>query len=314
MDQQVIGVPLYARGSAMFRTELNLIVELTNLRKRKAILDADRASHTACAPNSDDDQQIDADIEFLEDELTSLGGQKAAELAADAQGHVAAAMNATSPDSAERLLFIKLLARIEAEIASITYASSHNFDALSVASPQVANSSLSSASEVTAQDSASSSSSSCTTVASSPQDMPSPASDPENAPEELLRALAERVQRRVPLPAGALLSEDAMRKFAVNKVGLRVLACDGGAGCKFEAKVGKFGPVAMYKDLAVRIDKVYVDRTTKNCFDGTESAEAWSLAQLLSEYRDLRECLARSAAPAAPKSCGGAKRHLSLDL
>ncbi len=81
MAQHVIGVALHARGPAMFLTELNLIVELTNLRNQKAILDANRASQFVPALISSDDQQIDADIKFYEDELTSLGGPRAAELA-----------------------------------------------------------------------------------------------------------------------------------------------------------------------------------------------------------------------------------------
>ena len=290
MDQQFIGVALHARGSAMFRTELNLIVELTNLRKRKAILDADRASHTACAPNSDDDQQIDADIKFYEDELTSLGGQRAAELATDARGLVAAAMEATSADLAERLLFITLLDRIDAEIANHHYTSGINLQAqppVSQTSPEAANSSPSSASEVTAQCPASSSSDS--TQASSAQLMSSPESDLETDSESnalLRKGLATRVRGRARLAAGAPMTEKAMRDFAFGKIGLSVVKQPNGHAL-FEVKVGKLQPVAVYKALAPLINEAYVDGTTKNKFDSTDSAEAWALAQLVSEYRNL---------------------------
>ena len=289
MDQQFIGVALHARGSAMFRTELNLIVELTNLRKRKAILDADRASHTACAPNSDDDQQIDADIKFYEDELTSLGGQRAAELATDARGLVAAAMEATSADSAERLLFITLLDRIDAEIANHHYTSGINLQAqppVSQTSLEAANSSPSFASEVTAQCPASSSSDS--TQASSAQLMSSPESDLEtDITNALLRQeLATRVRGRVRLAAGAPMTEKAMRDFAFGKIGLSVVK-QPDVQAYFEVKVGKLQPVAVYKALAPLINEAYVKDTTKNKFDSTDSAEAWDLAQLVSEYRNL---------------------------
>jgi hypothetical protein len=289
MDQQFIGVALHARGSAMFRTELNLIVELTNLRKRKAILDADRASHTACAPNSDDDQQIDADINFYEDELTSLGGQRAAELATDARGLVAAAMEATSADSAERLLFITLLDRIDAEIANHHYTSGINLQAqppVSQTSLEAANSSPSFASEVTAQCPASSSSDS--TQASSAQLMSSPESDLEtDSTNALLRQeLATRVRGRVRLAVGAPMTEKAMRDFAFGKIGLSVVKQPDGHAL-FEVKVGRLQPVAVYKALAPLINEAYVDGTTKNKFDSTDSAEAWALAQLVSEYRNL---------------------------
>jgi len=288
MDQQFIGVALHARGSAMFRTELNLIVELTNLRKRKAILDADRASHTACAPNSDDDQQIDADIKFYEDELTSLGGQRAAELATDARGLVAAAMEATSADAAERLLFITLLDRIDAEIANHHYTSGINLQAqppVSQTSLEAANSSPSFASEVTAQCPASSSSDS--TQASSAQLMSSPESDLETDSNALLlQRLATRVRGRECLAAGAPMTEKAMRDFAFGKIGLSVVK-QPDVQAYFEVKVGKLQPVAVYKALAPLINEAYVKDTTKNKFDSTDSAEAWDLAQLVSEYRNL---------------------------
>ena len=289
MAQHVIGVALHARGPAMFLTELNLIVELTNLRNQKAILDADRASQTDPALISSDDQQIDANIKFYEDELTSLGGQRAAELATDARGLVAAAMEATSADSAERLLFIPLLARIDAEIANFHYTSGINLQAqppVSQTSPEAANSSPSSASEVTAQCPASSSSDS--TPASSAQLMSSPESDLEtDSTNALLRQeLATRVRGRVRLAVGAPMTEKAMRDFAFGKIGLSVVKQPNGHAL-FEVKVGKLQPVAVYKALAPLINEAYVDGTTKNKFDSTDSAEAWALAQLVSEYRNL---------------------------
>ena len=290
MAQHVIGVALHARGPAMFLTELNLIVELTNLRNQKAILDADRASQTDPALISSDDQQIDADIKFYEDELTSLGGQRAAELATDARGLVAAAMEATSADSAERLLFIPLLARIDAEIANFHYTSGINLQAqppVSQTSLEAANSSPSFASEVTAQCPASSSSDS--TPASSAQLMSSPESDLETDSESnalLRKGLATRVRGRARLAAGASMTEQAMRDFAFRKIGLSVVKQPDGHAL-FEVKVGKLQPVAVYKALAPLINEAYVKDTTKNKFDSTDSAEAWDLAQLVSEYRNL---------------------------
>ncbi len=117
--------------------------------------------------------------------------------------------------------------------------------------------------------------------------MSSPESDLETDSNELLlQGLATRVRCRARLDAGAPMTEKAMREFAFGKIGLTVLKLPDGQ-VLFEVKVGKLQPVAMYKALAPLINEAYVDRTTKNTLDSTDSAEAWALDQLVSEYRNL---------------------------
>ena len=98
-----------------------------------------------------------------------------------------------------------------------------------------------------------------------------------------------------------------MRLFSTGKIGLRVITLERGAGFKFEVKVANFQPVAVYKALAHLVNEAYVKGATKNHFDSTESEEAWALAQLVSEYRDL----VGLDAPAKPRV--SVKRQLKVE-
>ena len=60
-----------------------------------------------------------------------------------------------------------------------------------------------------------------------------------------------------------------------------------GNGVAARSQLGTYQPILVYKALAHLVNEVYVKGTTKNRLDSTESEEAWALAQLLSEYRDL---------------------------
>ena len=302
----VAGVALHPGGPAMFFTELSMIVELSKLLEQKAKLDAGAAV-------TDEVRQMHADILFYKNDLAPLSTHEAAVSAAAARPTVQAALDDTSVSPDCRGLLSALLARIDAEIAN---SESHDESSLGLEAqppvaqpiPEAASSSPSSnASVATTQCSASSSSGS--TLASPPQDISSPGSDcdPQNAPNELLLQLARKVQSRVPLPAGAPMSGEAMRLFATGKIGLRVITLERGAGFKFEVKVANFQPVAVYKALAHLVNEAYVKGATKNHFDSTESEEAWALAQLVSEYRDL----VGLDAPAKPRV--SVKRQLKVE-
>ncbi len=67
----------------------------------------------------------------------------------------------------------------------------------------------------------------------------------------------------------------------VGKLGLSVVALKDG-GAVFQVKLDAHTPVAVFKAL---LNGAYVKGTTTNRFEPTESAEAWALAQLVSEYR-----------------------------
>jgi hypothetical protein len=77
------------------------------------------------------------------------------------------------------------------------------------------------------------------------------------------------------------MTVDEMRTFADGKLGLTVVALKD-RGTVFQVKLDTHTPVAVFKAL---LNGAYAKGTTTNRFEPTESAEAWALAQLVSEYR-----------------------------
>ena len=291
MAEEVVGVArhvaLHAGRPCMFMTELSVIHEMDRLLKQKAEFDRgaslDRLASDSVSPHDNGSyQQNHVDIAHYRNELTSLGTQEAAGLAAAALVVVQAALNATPSVSSEcRDLLLGLLSRINAEIANPQVASSLYLEAQSVA-PSPASATSSPLSAVSATASISEASSSISALVSSPEDTSSPDSVLETVcpdePLEVLAAMARSWQRRAP---GGAMTVDAMRTFADGKLGLTVVALKDG-GAVFQVKLDAHTPVAVFKAL---LNGAYVKGTTTNRFEPTESAEAWALAQLVSEYR-----------------------------
>ena len=284
-----VGVPLvtalHSDGPAMFLTELNMICALSDLLEQKATLD-----HAAAAADSEEVAQIQADIQFYNGELTPLSTHEAAVLAAAARPNVQQALNDTSLSPQCCDLLSSLLSRIDAVMAKSEShcGSSNTLQAqphVVQSSPEVVNSSPSSASAVTARYPTSSSSNS-----TSPQSMSSPESElnPAANLDKLLVELANRVRRRTRLAAGADMNAENMRAYATGKKGLKVIQLPDGK-FQFEVKVGTFQPIPVNKALARLLNEVYVKGTTNSRLDSTDAEEAWALAQLVSEYRDLRD-------------------------
>ena len=282
---------LHAGRPCMFMTELSVIHEMDRLLKQKAEFDRgaslDGLASDSVSPHDNGSyQQNHVDIAHYRNELTSLGTQEAAGLAAAARVVVQAALNATPSVSSEcQDLLLGLLTRINAEIANPQVASSLYLEAQSVApSPASATSSPLSAVQVAATAPISGASSSVSALVSSPEDTSSPDSILDTVtvhPDEPLQVLAARARSWQPRAPGGAMTEDEMRTFAVGKLGLTVVALKDG-GAVFQVKLDAHTPVAVFKAL---LNGAYVKGTTTNRFEPTESAEAWALAQLVSEYR-----------------------------